>query len=687
MFKRYPFVKQLGITDCGAASLSMIIKYHKGNIPTHIIREEIKTTRKGVSAYNIIKYGKEIGFDSKGIKCELNYIKNIPKPFIAHVTIDNLDHFIVVYETNNKYWLVADPSDKIKKITIDEINKIWNKTILTFLPENKIPYVKDINLRSFIYKLFKLNKKDFLKMIYLSVLVTIFGITSSFMFQTVIDYLTNTRGINDIRLIILFFLSINIFKIITEYFKKEVLIIANQKMDILLTLSSFKNIILLPYHYYHNRKTGEILSRINDISTLRELISVLFSALFIDVLLSVSAFICIFIINKTLAIVALIMFLLYLLIIILFSKTFNELVDKIKRKEEIVNSYMIENISGFETVKGNTIEKKVILKFNRLYNNFLKEFFKYDRLNNIQKFLKDLVYEVGLLIIIYLSVLMILDNKFTLASLLTFNALLSYFLSPIQNIVEYNALLREGKISLKRILEIFESKKDHSIFNNVNGNIQINNLNFSYQKELVLNNINLSLDNKYTMVIGDSGSGKSTLFKILNKYYKVNRGCIKIGDIDINDLDALCIRKYVSYISQNEVIFSDTIYNNIILEGDYKKEEVIKVVKACLLEDVINKKEYGLSTLLEENGFNLSGGEKQRIFLARALLRKPKYLIIDEGMSEMNNDLERKIIKNIMNYYKDINLIMISHRLNNMDLFDRVIKFNKGEIIDDIRKC
>ena len=176
------------------------------------------------------------------------------------------------------------------------------------------------------------------------------------------------------------------------------------------------------------------------------------------------------------------------------------------------------------------------------------------------------------------------------------------------------------------------------------------------------------------MLIGHSGCGKSTLLKLIKQYYTTDS--IYIDDKKINKIN---MNDNVTYISQDEYLFTDTLYNNITMYNDYKKEEIDKIIDICELKPIFN--DLGLDMLIEENGFNLSGGEAQRIVLARALLHIKDYLLIDEGLSEVDINLERRILKKIFKEYKDKTIIYVSHRKDNLDLFDKLIELDKNNEI------
>ena len=218
------------------------------------------------------------------------------------------------------------------------------------------------------------------------------------------------------------------------------------------------------------------------------------------------------------------------------------------------------------------------------------------------------------------------------------------------------------------------------------GNINIHNLSFSYNnKTNILNNISLDIDkNSKVLLLGNSGSGKSTLLKLLYRYYDIPRNKIFINNYDILDFNLLDIRKNIAYISQNEFIYTDTVRNNIILDRDISESEFLFACKLLYVTDIVSDNPLSYDMPLEENGVNISGGQRQRIILARTILKKSKIIMIDEGLNEIDVVLERKILRNMFMYLKDCIFIIISHRTDNMDLYDKVIRLDNGIMKGDI---
>lgn len=672
--------------DCGVACLQMVIKYYGGYLKKSKLMEMTKTSKNGTTAYHLNDTLLKLGFDSKGVKCNLSDINknNIILPCIANVIIDNsLKHFIVIYEINynKKYLIIGDPADKIKKISFSNFEKIFNKVLIIFYPIKTLPIDKDISQTKFLINILKPNKKILVNIFILSIFITIFSILSSFYTEYMINSL-NFYSKKSLYFIFCIFFSIYILKLFSEYFRNKSLAFINQKLSLVLTLDIFKNIIKLPYCYYKNKTTGDILSRINDLDSVKEMISKVALSIFVDLPLTILSIILLYFVSKTLFVIGILMIILYFILIILFRGVFNDYIKKIKLKGSEAMSYMFEAISGFETVKGINIENNIISRFEKKYVKLLKETFSYENLYFIQNLFKDLIDNVGFIIITLVGCLLVIDGKLELGTLFTFSALLMYFLGPVKNIINLDQTIKESKIALNRVLELVTYEiKDSGVINKFdNGNIEFKNLDFSFNdRDYILKNINLKINkSSKVMVIGKSGSGKSTLFKLLMKYYKTKNNCISINGIDLNKYSNEIIGDNILYIGQQEILFNDTLYNNLVFDS-YNSSLILEICKICYVDEIMDSN-LGFNTLIEENGFNISGGERQRIVLARTLLKKFNILIIDEGLSQVDIDLERKILKNIFKHYEDKTIIVISHRLDNMDLFDSVIKFEKGVI-------
>jgi ATP-binding cassette subfamily B protein len=369
---------------------------------------------------------------------------------------------------------------------------------------------------------------------------------------------------------------------------------------------------------------------------------------------------------------------LYIIVILLFKDYFKESVTKIKKDSIEVTNYMIESISNYETVKGLKIKDDVYSQFEKKFVINLKNLFNYDNTMCLQRFLKSFISEGGRILIYGIGAIMVSNNSLTFASLLTFGVLLDYFYSPVQELVDLDVDIRNLDLVLDRLNDLSYDTKSSGVSNEIlKGNIEFKNLIYSYNdKNNVLDDISLKIkEGEKVIVLGSSGSGKSTLFKILMKYYEINRGMVFVNDIDLNDYKDV---DGINYISQNENLFTDSLYNNITLYNKLSIKNLKEITDLCEIDGIIKNNSLGYNMFIEENGFNLSGGERQRIVLARSLLKKFNILIIDEGLNQVDINLERRILKKLFSKFKNKTILIISHRVENLDLFDRKIVIENG---------
>jgi len=681
-------VLQDGIKECGCACLLSIIRYYGGDISLQRLLELTNTTKEGTNFYNLQVAAEDLGLISKGYKMNsLEDLSKIESPFISQIVINNYTHFVVVYKMKNNKITIMDPAKGMIKIELDEFKNMWTGYILLLEPYKKLPIYSSDN---YIYKIIKEiilnNKSMIINLILLTLIVTIFTCLYSYHFKVIIDKVLTTNKLN-LTIITIIFVIIIFIKLIIEYLRNNLLLYLNQKIDLSIITTTINKIISLPYSYYKNRTTGETISRVNDLLYIKNVISKIITTIFLDIILAFAILIVLFNINKTMTMCLFIITIFYFIIFIVYKSSTKELTNTIQEDSDKINSLLVESISSYETIKGLNLETNFKNKINKQYLNTINDNLILTRLINTQELLKDLFEGIVIIFIVYLGSSYIMDKSLSIGSLITYNTLLFYFITPIRNSFDFYKDFFYVKNSIKRINNILNFKYeelDKTSNLNIDGNIIFKGLEFSYNSKMkILDNVSLEIPRKTKMLIlGSSGTGKSTMLKILYKYYDIERGKLYINNYDINDYSIRDIRENITYISQNELLYTDTIRNNIILTRDIKEEDFIKVCNLTYVDDIVKDNILSYNYQLEENGANISGGQRQRIILARALLKKSKIILIDEGLNEIDINLERKILKNIFGLYKDKIIIIVSHRLDNMDLYDKVINLEKGLVKD-----
>lgn len=678
-------VLQDGFKECGSACLLSIIRYYGGNVSMERILELTKTGKDGTNFHNMSLAGLELGMMSKGYFIDnINDLDNIEKPFISQIVINNYHHFVVVYKINGEKITIMDPAKGMENISISEFLKIFTGYILIMEPIKKLPIYNDNNyLLNTIKEIIISNKKIIINLILLTLITTIFMCLYSYHFKIIIDKVIDTNKLN-LLIVVIIFAFVEVIKLVSEFLRNNLLLYLEQKIDLSIITNTINKIISLPYSYYKNRTTGEIITRVNDLFYVKNAISKIIVNIFLDIILVISAFIILFSINKTMTVYLIFVVIIYLILFRVFRNSIKQMTNKIQEDSATVNSSLVETISGYDTVKGLNLENAFKNKINKQYLNMINDNLIMSRINNYQEFLRDLFEGIIVLLVMYLGATYIMDKSLTIGSLITYNSIIYYFLNPIRNTVDFYKELFYVKNSIKRINNILNLKYESQMKKTglvVNGKIEFRNLSFSYNGvRNIIDNFSLKIDDKSkVLILGDSGVGKSTLLKLVYKYYETPRGMVYINDKDIQDFELGDIRSNITYVSQNEILYTDTIKNNIILYRDISEEEYLKVSRLVYVEDIILKNKLSYDYMLEENGANISGGQRQRIILARALLKNGKVILIDEGLNEIDPKLEKKILKNIFREYKDRTFIIISHRKDNIEMYDKVINVSGNE--------
>ena len=673
-------VKQNDSSDCGSACLSSIIKYYQGFIPLEKIRLDTKTTRKGVTAYNLVETAKRYGFDAYGVKLTDFNLDDIVLPVIAHLSLSNgLFHYVVIYKLKkNDIWLM-DPESGIKKISREEFMKKWTKIIIVLYPVNKIPKYPPVPKISEIFKTaLKDEKKLFFNLILTSILETILIIITSFSFKSLMQ-VASSHDKHYLYLIIGLFLILYLIKNITNYLKNNLENYLNKNLDIKIILPFVLHIFRLPLIAITNRSTGEIITRISEMNNIKDFFSQIIITVFLDLVFMLSAAVVLVNINKELFDYLLLFSGCYLGLGFLFTKIDYEFINENIVAETNLNASLVEKIGAFESLKninqGEYLNKDIEYKIV----SYLRKGFIYNCFKNKMRLSKNLLDELGNFIIISLAFILILNNQLTLIDLITFTSLMGYFKDPIKQMIELLPKYNYLKITFNKISEFIylEEEKLDLIEKFFNGPIKIENISYTYNNfDYPLKNFNLEINQGEKVYLkGRSGRGKSTLCKLLVRLYDDYQGQITINNINIKDYSLNTLRSNIAYVSQSEKIFSDTIKNNICLDKKCNIKIMEKVMDICGLDDVIKSKPLRLETKLDEGGFSLSGGEKQRLILARTLYQNKPIIILDEAISAVDEEGEISILNQINNNFPNLTLIFITHH-------DLPIRFDRQVIME-----
>ena len=693
---RYNCVKQKELKDCGCACLATICRQYGNSVPIYKIREITKTDKMGTSAMGIMNAGEELGFSCKAFKAtnpEQIY-EDIPLPAIAHVIIDKkYEHYVVIHKITKKYILVADPGKGIIKYSPQDFFEIWTGVIITFTKKAEFKSMKrEDGLTKKFWELIRPQRGLLVNIFLSSILITIFGIVGSFYFK----FLLNTVIPNDLKSTLNMFsiglIVLTVFSVLTSAFRRQLLIHFSQKLDIPLMLGYYDHIVNLPMEFFQTRTVGEVISRLDDAYKIRSAISGATLTVMIDGFMMIIGGVTLYVESPFLFLITLTPLVLYFIIVFAFKKLITENNRDTMQSQAELTSYLVQCLNGVETIKSFNGEKQISLNIEKKFVKFMKDVFGLGTVNNIQGTLKGGVKAIFGVVILWIGVVQVLDGNITIGTLLTFNALLVYFLNPIENIVNFQSTLQSAMVAAQRLEEIIFAAVEKSDLNNkklapesLKGDLEFKNICFRYgNRKRILDDISMTAKaNQKIALVGESGSGKTTLSKLLMNFYEIEKGEILINGLNIKDINLDALRDRIAYISQETFLFNKTILENLTFGNDNATyEDVIEACKKAQIHEYINTLPLRYRTLVEENGANFSGGQKQRLSIARAILKSPDILVMDEATSNLDSITEKAISDTMDEFMRDKTALIIAHRLSTIKNCDVIYVLEKGKVIE-----
>ena len=738
---RYTYVRQHDTTDCAAACLAMVCLHYKKEVTITRLRDMMGTDLKGTNLVGLQKAANELGFTTAAVRVDReNFLSDFSLPCIAQVITDQgLAHFVVVFkkttikdegarrkhmlqdaETRKEeekkgkkhkckdYVIIGDPGTELKKISLDEFYKNFTGVLLLLNPTSEFKGGKlgsrdgkdGKDGKSGKYGMMKRyidlllpQKKLFFYAILSSVITTILGIASS-MFNKILMDEVLPYGLNNLLVtLILVFSVVSITSTLIGFVRQWVLIHLSIKIDIPLMLGYFGHIFNLPMKFFATRKTGDITTRYSDADTIKSIFTSIALSLVMDISMAVITGIILFRMNAMLFSISLFMALVSILLVLVYKQPYKRINEESMAQSAALNSQMIESLRGIETVKCNANEQTELDNLEREYMKSLKISLRSSRISTTQGLISSFISTGFSMLTTYVGITQVLNGEMTLGGFMAFSTLSGYFTSPLSNLIGLQMQIQEASISMKRLTEIMDYPAENetaegmeqSEMEKVEGDIEFKDVTFRYgNRAPALDHVSFTIPaGKKVALVGSSGSGKSTITKLLLKYYDPEDGEIDVNGVNLAEYSSHSVRRAIAYVPQNVELFSKTIYDNIrISRMDATLDEVKEAAKKADAHEFIRHLPLQYNTYLEEAGNGLSGGEKQRIALARAFLKDSNLYILDESTSNLDFATETLIFNMIYEQLADRSMLIVAHRLSTIRDCDLILVMDHGKIVE-----
>ena len=696
-FKKKHYRQQVDMRDCGVAALAMVFGYYGSYYSLASLREKAKTTADGTTALGLVKVAEELGFETRAFRADrtLFDLEGVTYPLIVHVIKDGrLPHYYVVYKKDIKHLYIADPDPKVKmtKLTIEEFEKEWTGIVIALAPTPAYQPSKEKKngLLDFVPLLFK-QRQLVLHIVLATLLVTLINIVGSYYLQSIIDTYVPDQMKQTLSVISLGLIVVYILQQVLTYAQDYLLLVLGQRLSIDVILSYIKHVFQLPMSFFATRRTGEVVSRFTDANRIIDALASTLLSIFLDLSIVLILSVVLFSQNAHLFFLTILLLPIYAVIIFSFMKPFERLNNETMEANSVLSSSIIEDINGIETIKSLTSERSRYQKIDSEFVDYLKKSFAMSKAESLQKGLKHLAQLILNVLVLWMGAHLVMKQELSLGQLITYNTLLVYFTGPLENLINLQTKLQAARVANTRLNEVylidseFAEKKPLQEREALDGDLVFEGVDYKYGFGAnVLTDINLRIKKgSKVSFVGISGSGKTTLAKMMVNFYQPNKGTIRLGGMDIQQVDKTLLRQQINYLPQQPYVFNGTILENLLLgarEGT-SQEDILRAVEIAGIREDIERMPLNYQTELTTDGMGISGGQRQRIALARALLTDAPILILDEATSSLDILTEKKIVDRLMALDKTI--IFIAHRLTIAERSEKVFLMDQGRLKEE----
>ena len=685
MMRKIIKIKQHDISDCGAACLASVSAYYGFQQPISRIRQYAGTDTKGTNLAGMINASEKLGFVAKAVRIKIGSLKDVPLPAIAHLNIkESWHHFVVIYFFGRKKLAIMDPaSGCIEKWSWEKFEKQFTGILLLIAPSVHFRKGNEqISVWQRFIKLIKPHRSIIIQSAIGAVFYSILGLSTSIYVEKLIDYVIPAGNIRLLNLMSLGLLLFMIFRIIIGFLKSIFMLHTGRKIDAVLILGYYRHLMKLPQRFFETMRTGEIISRINDAVKIRTFINNIAVDIFVNLLILMFTFVLMIIYSKEMAALMALIIPMFLIIYIIYNKLNKKFLRITMEQSAEVESQLVESLNAIGTIKRFNAIWKENLKFEFRIIPLLNSSFTANKNSVYSGSLNELLSGSFILILLWSGTFLIFRQKLTPGELMSFYALFGYLLAPLNSLIQSNRYIQDALIAADRLFQILdlEQENDHEDMVDPNSGditkIILDKISFRYGSG---KNLFTGLDMQFDMkkingISGESGSGKSTLLSLIQGIYPLNEGRIFLGTYELSYIKKSSLSRLIASVPQKTDIFNGSVAENIALtDQSIDMRKLIKVCNYTAIMEMIENLPFGLMTLLGDNGVKLSGGELQKIAIARAVYRDPEIFLFDEPSSAMDKNSEDKLKLLILKLKENgKTVILVSHRNSILEICDTI---------------
>jgi ABC-type bacteriocin/lantibiotic exporter with double-glycine peptidase domain len=685
---KVPFVQQLEWSDCGAASLAMVLRFFGREEPLEEVREAVGgSSRDGADALALVRAGEWYGLRGRGLSLDIEHMKFLPCGSILHW---EFNHFVVFERLTKKGAEIVDPARGRRVISEKDLRKSFTGVALVFeKADTFVPKKADAGRLGWYLRQLSGQRKILGRIITVSVMLRVFALALPMLTAVIVDQVV-PRGDHTLLLVVGAGLGgMLVFQLITNLIRAHLLLQLRTNLDTRMTLGFVDYLSRLPMEFFQRRSAGDLMMRVNNNATIRELLTTNTLSAMLDGLLVLGYIGILMWLAPLMGAVVVGLGAIQALAFYLARRKYKELLARSLDAQARSQSYLVEILAGMSTLKASAAESRAVEKWSNLYVDELNVALDRGRLSATVDAVMGLLTGGSPLLILALGAMQVIDGEVTLGTMLAINAIAIGLLTPLSSMVNSALQLQLLGGYMDRVEDVLGNEpeqhgKDLARAPKLSGRVTLQGVSFRYGDKAPLVVRSVSLDIRPGMaiaIVGKSGCGKSTLAALIAGMYKPVEGRIVYDGHDLARLELRSLRRQIGIVFQQPYLFASSVRNNIALtDPSASLDRVVAAARQAIIHDDIDAMPMAYDSLLNDGGTTLSGGQRQRIAIARALVHKPSLLILDEATSALDSETERKVMDNLSRL--KCTRIILAHRLSTIANADLILVMEQGEVVE-----
>jgi len=689
--KEYPFFSGKNTLDSGVACFQMLSKYFGMPFRKEVIKRVLTEQLERTPTLSLPLCGavsELMGLNPQLINIPAQAITRLEGPCL----VTWQDGLAIIYEFSETELVIAVPELGVRRYKPEDFIETWGDggEVLLIKKTKETPQER-FGLNWFLPALQK-YKRVLIEVFVASFFVQLFQLANPLMIQVIIDKVISQNSPSTLGYLVFFLVIINIFEALLTTLRTYLFVDTTNRIDLSLGSEIIDHLLRLPLRYFEKRPVGEISTRVNELERIRQFLTGTALTVVLDCIFSVIYVVVMFLYSPLLTAVSLAIIPVFIALTLIFSPTIRrQLRVKAERNAE-TQSYLVEVLTGIQTVKAQNIELRSRWKWQERYARYISTGFKTVITSTLAKSASDFLNKLSRVVIIGMGAYLVLEGKLTLGQLIAFRIIGGYVTSPVMRLATLWQNFQETALSLERLADIVDNPEEGEADRNnipmpaIRGRVKYDNLSFRFKNSgpLQLKNVTTEFEpGTFVAIVGESGAGKSTMTKLLSRLYEPEGGRILVDGYDINRVELYSLRRQIGVVPQETLLFEGTILDNIALTNpDATTEEIIAAAQIAAAHDFIMTLPNGYNTRVGERGSSLSGGQRQRIAIARTILQAPAMMVLDEATSALDFATEQEVSRNLKESLKGRTVFFITHRLGTIKNADTIVMMDAGSIVE-----